>query len=279
VTIPKGFFPEEDIGQISASTEASEDISFPAMVQLQEKLAAMIRVDPNVLTVNSVNGGGNGAALNTGRMFINLKPRGQRMPMKAGGRGLAAQVARHCRHHAVLAPVQNLQLGGRQSKAQYQYILQSVQAGELNNWASKLQEPMRNDPMFRDVTSDSQLRGLQASLRIDRDRANTLGVTIEALRSALYSAFGERQVSTIYTSVDSYQVIMELALNAKQDESAFQQRLRAFGHRHAGAAVEFHDGGAHRRADLGQPRGPAAGRDGLVQTWHPAWRWGMQPRK
>jgi len=221
VTIPKGFFPEEDIGQISASTEASEDISFPAMVQLQEKLAAMIRVDPNVLTVNSVNGGGNGAALNTGRMFINLKPRGQRVPMKQVVEGLRRKARDIAGITLFLRPVQNLQLGGRQSKAQYQYILQSVQAGELNDWASKLQEPMRNDPMFRDVTSDSQLRGLQASLRIDRDRANTLGVTIEALRSALYSAFGERQVSTIYTSVDSYQVIMELALDAKQDESAF----------------------------------------------------------
>ncbi|HZE90342.1 MAG TPA: efflux RND transporter permease subunit, partial [Rhizobacter sp.] len=179
VTIPKGFFPEEDIGQISASTEASEDISFPAMVQLQEKLAAMIRVDPNVLTVNSVNGGGNGAALNTGRMFINLKPRGQRMPMKQVVEGLRRKSRDIAGITLFLRPVQNLQLGGRQSKAQYQYILQSVQAGELNDWASKLQEPMRNDPMFRDVTSDSQLRGLQASLRIDRDRANTLGVTIE----------------------------------------------------------------------------------------------------
>ena len=99
-----------------------------------------------------------------------------------------------------MRPIQNLQLGGRQSKAQYQYILQSVQAGELNDWALKLQEPMRADPMFRDVTSDSQLKGLQASLKIDRDRANTLGVSIDAIRSALYSAFGERQVSTIYTA-------------------------------------------------------------------------------
>jgi HAE1 family hydrophobic/amphiphilic exporter-1 len=120
-----------------------------------------------------------------------------------------------------MRPIQNLQLGGRQSKAQYQYILQSVQAGELNDWAQKLQEKLRADPVFRDVTSDSQLRGLQASLKIDRDRANTLGVSIDAVRTALFSAFGERQVSTIYTPVDSYQVIMEVAPNAKQDESAF----------------------------------------------------------
>jgi HAE1 family hydrophobic/amphiphilic exporter-1 len=119
-----------------------------------------------------------------------------------------------------MRPVQNLQLGGRQSKAQFQYILQSVRADELNEWAVKLQEKLRADPLFRDVTSDAQLRALQAQLRIDRDRANTLGVSIDAVRTALYSAFGERQVSTIYLPTDSYQVIMEVSPEAKQDERA-----------------------------------------------------------
>jgi HAE1 family hydrophobic/amphiphilic exporter-1 len=119
-----------------------------------------------------------------------------------------------------MRPIQNLQLGGRPSKAQFQYILQSVQAGELNDWAAKLQERLRADPLFRDVTSDSQLRGLQASVDIDRARANALGVNIDAIRSALFSAFGERQVSTMFTTVDSYQVIMELAPAARADESA-----------------------------------------------------------
>lgn len=120
-----------------------------------------------------------------------------------------------------MRPIQNLQLGGRPSKAQYQYILQSVKADEINDWAVKLQERLRADTvLFRDVTSDAQLRGLQAQLKIDRDRANTLGVSIEAIRSALFSAFGERQVSTIYLPSDSYQVIMEVAPLAKQDESA-----------------------------------------------------------
>ena len=219
VTIPKGFFPEEDIGQLRVQTEASEDTSFPAMVQLQERVAAIIRADPNVMTVNSFNGGG--GSQNTGRLFINLKPRAERQPMKLVVEGLRKKLREVPGISAYMQPIQNLQLGGRPSKAQYQYILQSVQAGELNEWALKLQEPMRADPMFRDVTSDSQLKGLQASLKIDRDRANTLGVSIDGIRSALYSAFGERQVSTIYTPVDSYQVIMELAPNAKQDESAF----------------------------------------------------------
>jgi len=222
VTMPKGFFPEEDIGQISISTEASEDTSFQAMVRLQSRVAEILRNDPAVATVNSFNGaGGGGGSLNTGRMFINLKPRSERPPMKTVVENLRKKLREVPGITAYMRPIQNLQLGGRQSKAQYQYILQSVQAGELNDWAQKLQEPMRADPMFRDVTSDSQLKGLQASLKIDRDRANTLGVSIDGIRTALYSAFGERQVSTIYTTVDSYQVIMEVAPSAKQDESAF----------------------------------------------------------
>jgi hydrophobic/amphiphilic exporter-1 (mainly G- bacteria), HAE1 family len=219
VTIPKGFFPEEDIGQLRISTEAAEDASFDKMVQLQNRIADIVRADPNVQTVNSFNGGF--GSQNTGRLFINLKPRGERKPMKVVVEGLRKKLREVPGISAYMQPIQNLQLGGRPSKAQYQYILQSVQAGELNDWALRLQEPMRNDPMFRDVTSDSQLKGLQASLKIDRDRANTLGVSIDNIRTALYSAFGERQVSTIYTPVDSYQVIMEVAPSAKQDESAF----------------------------------------------------------
>jgi HAE1 family hydrophobic/amphiphilic exporter-1 len=221
VTIPKGFFPEEDIGQIRISTEAAEDISFPAMVALQNRVVEVLRADPAVASINSFNGaGGPNASQNIGRLFINLKPRGERPPMKAVVEGLRKKFRELPGISVYMQPIQNLQLGGRPSKAQYQYILQSVQTGELNDWAMKLQELMRGDAKFRDVTSDSQLRGLQASLRIDRDRANTLGVAIDSVRSALYSAFGERQVSTIYTPADSYQVIMEVAPGAKQDESA-----------------------------------------------------------
>ena len=218
INIPKGFFPEEDVGQISVSTEASEDTSFEDMVRLQRRAAEIFRADDNVATVNSFHGGG--GAQNTGRMFINLKPRSERPPMKTVVEGLRKKLREVPGIAIYMRPVQNLQLGGRPSKAQYQYILQSVQPEEINTWAQRLQEKMRADAMYRDVTSDSQLRGLQASLKIDRDRANTLGVSIEGIRSALFSAFGERQVSTIYTNVDSYQVIMELAAGARQDESA-----------------------------------------------------------
>lgn len=216
--IPKGFFPEEDIGQITVSTEAAEDTSFTEMVRLQERAAEIIREDPNIAAVSSFNGGNN--AQNTGRMFVTLKAQKQREPMKKVIEGLRKKLRDVAGITVFMRPVQNLQLGGRQSKAQFQYILQSVKADELNGWAAKLQDKMRADPVFRDVTSDAQLRGLQAQIKIDRDRANTLGVSIEGIRTALFNAFGERQVSTIYLPTDSYQVIMEVVPEAKQDESA-----------------------------------------------------------
>ncbi|MDR7376871.1 HAE1 family hydrophobic/amphiphilic exporter-1 [Rhodoferax ferrireducens] len=218
MVIPKGFFPEEDIGQIQVTTEASEDTSFPEMVRLQEAAAALIRSDPNVAVVSSFNGGS--GAQNTGRMFITLKAANQRQKMKDVMEGLRRKVRTVAGINLFMRPVQNLQLGGRQSKAQYQYILQSIKADELNTWAGKLQEQLRTNPLFRDVTSDSQLRGLQAQLKIDRNAANTLGVSVDSIRTALFSAFGERQVSTIYLPTDSYQVIMEVAPEAKQDERA-----------------------------------------------------------
>ena len=218
MVIPKGFFPEEDIGQIQVTTEAAEDVSFEAMVKLQERAASLIRQDANVDAVSSFNGGT--GSQNTGRMFIVLKPQGERKPMKAVVEDLRKKLRAIPGINVFMRPVQNLQLGGRQSKARYQYILQSVQADQLNVWANKLQEKMRAEPIFRDVTSDAQLRGLQAQIKINRDRANTLGVSVDAIRTALFSAFGERQVSTMYLTTDSYQVIMEVTPEAKQDESA-----------------------------------------------------------
>jgi hydrophobic/amphiphilic exporter-1 (mainly G- bacteria), HAE1 family len=216
--IPKGFFPEEDIGQIQVTTEGPEDTSFDAMVSIQERAVAIFRNDPNVAAVNSFVGGI--AAQNTGRMFITLKPQKERKPMKVVVEELRKKLRGVPGINVFMRPVQNLQLGGRQSKARYQYILQSVKADQLNLWATKLQEKMRPDPIFRDITSDAQLRGLQADIQINRDRANTLGVSVDAIRSALYSAFGERQVSTMYLPTDSYQVIMEVNPEAKTDESA-----------------------------------------------------------
>ena len=227
---PKGFFPEEDIGQLRVTTEAAEDISFDAMVRLHRQAADLIRADPAVAAVSAFTGGSGGNQQNTGRMFITLKPRAERPPMKAVVDRLR-QATRQVPGLAVyLSPVQNLQLGGRQSKSRYQYTLQSVSADALGEWAGRLQERLRAEPLLRDVTSDAQNRGLQASLAIDRDRAALLGVQMADLRSALYSAFGERQVSTIYGASNSFQVIMEAADADRQFEDAFGRiQLRAKG--------------------------------------------------
>ncbi|MYM87424.1 MMPL family transporter [Rugamonas sp. FT82W] len=215
VTIPKGFFPEEDLGQIRVNTEASEDISSSSLMDLQERVAAVIKADPNVQDVTSFVGGGN-----SGRMFLVLKPRDQRQKMPQVLDSLRKATKSVAGISVYLSPVQNLQLGGRQSKSRYQYTLQSVSPGALNDWAQKYLDQLRADPDFRDVTSDSQNKGLQASLKIDRDKANNLGVAIGDIRTALYLAFGERQVSTIYSPAASYYVILEAATADRQFDDA-----------------------------------------------------------
>jgi len=219
VVIPKGFFPEEDIGQIQATTEAAEDVSFEAMLNLQDRVAAVLRADPNVDYVTSFIGAGTNGTLNTGRVFIVLKPQSERAPMPAVIDSLRRGVRAVPGMAVYLRPVQNLQLGGRVSKSRYQYALQSVSADALSDWSGRLMERMRADPSFRDVTSDSQNKGLQASLRIDRDKANLLGIQIADVRNALYDAFGERQVSTIYSAANSYLVILEAADADRRFES------------------------------------------------------------
>ncbi|MCE3264853.1 MAG: acriflavine resistance protein [Pseudoduganella sp.] len=222
IAIPKGFFPEEDLGQIRVNTEAAEDISTSAMLELQEKVAAVIQANPNVKDVTSFTGGGN-----TGRMFLVLKPRGERKKMAEVLDSLRKETRKIAGIQVYLSPVQNLQLGGRPSKSRYQYTLQSVSPDALNDWASKFQEAMRADSDFRDVTSDSQNKGLQASLKIDRDKANMLGVKLSDVRTALYLAFGERQVSTIYSSAASYFVILEAATEDRQfDDSLTKLSVR-----------------------------------------------------
>ncbi len=224
VVIPKGFFPEEDTGQIQVTTEASEDISFVAMAERQERVAAIFQADPNVASVGAFVGvGGPNATQNSGRLFINLKPRAQRESMKATVEQLRRKLRAVPGVAVYMRPVQNLQLGGKVSKSRYQYVLQSVSADALGEWATKLQAKMRDDALFRDVTSDSQNRGLQATLNIDRDKANMLGVQMGDMRNALYNAFGERQVSTIYSPSNSYQVIMEAADADRQFEDAFNK--------------------------------------------------------
>jgi HAE1 family hydrophobic/amphiphilic exporter-1 len=225
VVLPKGFFPNEDIGQAIVTVEAVEDISFPAMTELLQRTSDVIRANPAVdtLIVHANDS-------NSGRMFMALKPSGQRPHIDKVVESLRRETRAIPGVNVFINPMQNLRLGGRVSKSRYQYILRSVKAGELRAAADGMVTRLREDPLFRDVTTDAQLKSLQARLEIDRDKANLLGVQIADIRTALYSAFGERQVSTIFTSSDSYQVILQLGAEDRAEESAFDKiYLRAKG--------------------------------------------------
>ena len=218
VFLPKGFFPSEDIGQALITVEAVEDISFPAMAELLQRTDQVIRSNPAVdtLIVNATES-------NSARLFMTLKPRSERPPLDKIMEELRRDVRTIPGVNVFINPIQNLRLGGRTSKSRYQYVMRSVRAEELRGAADGLMSRMRDDPIFRDVTSDSQLKGLQARLNINRDKVNLLGVQMADIRSALYSAFGERQVSTIYTSSDSYQVILQVMPEDRTDERAFDR--------------------------------------------------------
>ena len=218
VVLPKGFFPDEDIGQILATAEAVEDVSYTAVSDLLQRTGDVIRANPAVDTVIV-----NASDSNSGRIFIALKPRGERPPMSKVVESLRRETRAVPGINVFYNPLQNLRLGGRPSKARYQYVLKSVNPADLRAATDGMLNLLRGETMFRDVTSDAQLKGLQARLDIDRDRANTLGVNIQDIRNALYSAFGERQIGTIYTTVDSYQVIMQVGNEDRTDESAFSK--------------------------------------------------------
>jgi hydrophobic/amphiphilic exporter-1 (mainly G- bacteria), HAE1 family len=216
---PKGFFPEEDIGQIQTTTEASEDISFEAMLKLQDQAAEIVSKDPNVESSISIVGGGNSSGKNTGRIFIVLKPKSDRAKMSKVMEDLRVKFREIPGLQVYMRPIQNLQIGGRSSKSRYQFTLQSVGFDGVNEWADKLIQKLRTDPMFRDVTSDSQLKGLNVKIDINREKAASAGITIADIRSALYSSYGEKQVSTIYTPVNTYYVILETAKEDRQYET------------------------------------------------------------
>ena len=221
IWVPKGFFPEEDLGQVLLTTEAAEDISFGAMLKLQDQAAEMVKNDPNVLSmVSFVGGGGNNGNLpNNGRMFLNLKPKSERVPMQKVLEGLRAKFRTLPGLNVYMRPIQNLQLGGKVSKSRYQFILQSVGFDGVNEWSEKMVRQMRADPIFRDVTTDSQLKGLNVLVDIDRAKAASAGVTMADIRTALYSSYGEKQISTIYTAVNTYQVILESLEESRQFEA------------------------------------------------------------
>ncbi len=206
VTTPKGLFPQEDIGQLSVSTEARQDISFEAMGILQAQVEAAVRASPHVANVASIVGGN---SLNAGRMFVELKPRGERGEMQTVLADLRRDTGNIPGIRTFATPVQNLRIGGRASRAEYQFVVQGLNRSQLYEWSQKMADAMGRDPNFADVNSDLQINATQATLVVDRDKAASLGITAGQLRSTLYSGFGSRQVSTIYGTGDSFSVIME----------------------------------------------------------------------
>ncbi|TWA74260.1 HAE1 family hydrophobic/amphiphilic exporter-1 [Azospirillum brasilense] len=220
--IPKGFFPTEDIGQITVSTEAAPDISFPAMAERQQEVARIIKAHPAVADMtSSVAIGGN--SVNTGRMFVVLKPRAERPPAGEVIQQLRRQLAGIPGMAVYMQPVQNLRIGGRSSKNEFQYTIQGLNTEELYTWSARLERAMHDIPILQDVTSDLQLNSPQAYVHVDREKAATLGIGVDQVRSTLYSAFGQRQVSTIYTPTNDYQVLIELAPKYQQDDNALSR--------------------------------------------------------
>ncbi|WP_378946081.1 efflux RND transporter permease subunit [Mesorhizobium sp. ANAO-SY3R2] len=215
-TMPKGFFPLEDIGQLQVTTLARQDISYDAMVGLQAKVADVFARSPYVAHVASTvgSGGGGSSAMNSARLFVELKPKTARPPLQQVLAELRPQLAAVAGIQTFMAPVQNLTVGARGSASQYQLVVQGLNEGEMNQWAQKLYEAMSADKAyFTDVSTDLQINAQQANLVVDRDKAASLGVTADVLRATLYGGFGTQQVSTIFTPSDSYEVIMELDPN------------------------------------------------------------------
>jgi HAE1 family hydrophobic/amphiphilic exporter-1 len=210
--VPKGFFPTEDTGAIFIGTEAAPDIGYEQMVEKQAAVARIVLADPAVARVNSFVGGGGGSA-NTGRMFAPLKPRAERDAAEVVQARLRKKLAGVPGISAFPNIPQNLQLGGRSSSSNLQYTLSSVDQEALYAFAPQLEARLRATPGFEDVSSDYQRGAREVMVEVDRDAASRLGVPVAAVRQTLYAAYGNQQISTVYTDVDSYQVIMEIAVS------------------------------------------------------------------
>ncbi len=214
--VPKGFFPLQDTGVIQGITEASQSTSFGAMGERQQMMAEQILKDPAVASLSSFIGvdGGN-TTLNAGRMLINLKPKGERDAQSRDVANVIRRITEATRAvpgiELFLQPVQDLTIEDRIAKTQYQFLLSSPNIDELNPWTVQLMERLRTLPQLADVASDLQDKGLQAYVEIDRGAAGRLGVTVAGIDNALYNAFGQRLISTIFTQSNQYRVVLEVA--------------------------------------------------------------------
>jgi len=212
VAIPKGFFPVQDTGLVLGITEAAPDVSFPAMMARQQELAEAVLHDPDVASVASFIGAdGTNATTNSGRLSIALRPRADRRDSATEIIDrLRARVASVEGIRLYLQPVQDLQVESRISRTQYQYTLEDPDADELAVWAPRVLSKLQSIPQLREVASDQQSSGLQLNLTIDRDTAARMGIQPQAIDDALYDAFGQRQISTIFTQLNQYRVILEV---------------------------------------------------------------------
>jgi multidrug efflux pump len=211
ILIPKGFFPDQDTGLIQGVSEATESVSYAAMAQRQQALAAAILTDPDVASLSSYIGvDGNNVTLNSGRFLINLKPRGKR-------NASATEVIRRLRDETAdlagvtlyMQPVQDLTLDNTISRTQYQFTLESADPTALSIWTPKLLDALRRQPELADVVSNQEENGLAVYITVDRDSAARLGISVGTVDNALYDAFGQRIVSTIFTQSNQYRVILE----------------------------------------------------------------------
>jgi multidrug efflux pump len=216
--VPKGFFPQQDTGRMFGNIQAAQDISFQSMREKLKQVVDIITKDPAVETVNAFSGGGSGGNTNSGRLFISLKPLHERqLSVDQVIARLRPKLAQVPGAPTILQAIQDLRIGGRASSAQYQYTLQSVDLGDLNTWAPRVERQLRTLKEIADVNSDQQDKGQQSLVVFDRLTASRLGVSPQLIDDTLYDAFGQRQVSILYTPLNQYHVVMEVAPRYWQD--------------------------------------------------------------
>ena len=224
VIVPKGFFPVQDTGIIQGISEASESISFDAMAERQQQLSAAILKDPAVESLSSFIGiDGTNTTLNSGRILINLKPLGDRgINATAVITRLQHELAKVNGITLYMQPVQDLTVEDRVSRTQYQYTLEDPDSNELNLWTARLIEKLQQIPQIQDVATDQQTNGLSAALVIDRVTASRMGITPTSIDQTLYDGFGQRQVSTLYTQLNQYHIILETLPDFQKSPSKLQ---------------------------------------------------------
>ncbi len=220
LAVPKGFFPQQDTGRMMGAIQGAQDISFPAMRVKLDQFLSIVQQDPAVEHVTGFTGG---SSTNTARAFISLKPLDQRkVSVDVVINRLRGKLARVPGATLFMQAAQDVRVGGRMSNSQYQFTLNADSLNDLNEWSQKLLAKMKEVPEIKDANTDQQIKGLQSNLVIDRDTASRLGVSPSQIDNALYDSFGQRQVSTMYSSLNQYHVVMEVAPSFQQSQDALK---------------------------------------------------------